>query len=60
MTDATPTPPPTFDCRARRHKVLAGDGICVLCGSRGVIDARHLPPPASAPLPLRPETDDHT
>ncbi|MFT3797176.1 hypothetical protein [Microbacterium sp.] len=33
-----------YDCRARRHKVLAGDGICVLCGRRGVTDARHLQP----------------
>lgn len=38
--------PPVFDCRARRHKVLAGDGICVLCGARGVVDARRLPPPS--------------
>lgn len=42
MSEPTPDPQPTFDCRARRHKVLAGDGICVLCGARGVVDARHL------------------
>lgn len=51
MTDPT-LAPFTFTCTtsdtpasARRHKVLAGDGICVLCGARGVIDGRLLPPP---------------
>lgn len=43
-----PSEPSPFDCRARRHKVLAGDGICVLCGRRGVVDARLLPDAAPA------------
>jgi hypothetical protein len=43
--DETP-PPPTFDCRAGRHKVITADRICCLCGARGVIDARRLMPPA--------------
>ncbi|WP_431795334.1 hypothetical protein [Microbacterium enclense] len=40
-----PTPPPVYDCRrgGRRHKVITTDGICVLCGARGVLDARHFP-----------------
>lgn len=50
-TASEPAPPPapiepgTFDCRARRHKVITADGICCLCGARGVIDARRLPVP---------------
>lgn len=34
---------PVYDCRNRRHKVITTDGICVLCGARGVLDARHFP-----------------
>lgn len=49
MSEPTPDPQPTFDCRARRHKVLAGDGICVLCGARGVVDARTIPPLSTLP-----------
>lgn len=37
------TPTPVYDCRRRRHKVITLDGICVLCGARGVTDARTLP-----------------
>ncbi len=40
----TETPSPSvFNCRQGRHKVLAGDGICVICGARRVVDARTLP-----------------
>ena len=35
--------PKLFDCKMRRHKVIAGDGICVICGARGVTDARTHP-----------------
>lgn len=44
-TSAELAPAAVFDCRRRRHKVLAGDGICVLCGRRDVVDARLLPQP---------------
>lgn len=50
-TASEPHPPPapiepgTFDCRARRHKVITDDAICCLCGARGVIDARRMPGP---------------
>ena len=55
MTDPT-IAPFTFTCTtpetpasARRHKVITKDGICVLCGARGVVDGRLLPPPPDLP-----------
>lgn len=38
-----PDTPPNFNCKQRRHKVITGDGICVICGARGVTDARIAP-----------------
>jgi hypothetical protein len=45
MSDDDNAPPPVFDCKRRRHKVITADRICILCGARGVVDARRLPPP---------------
>ncbi|MDU0327214.1 hypothetical protein RWH43_10655 [Microbacterium sp. KSW2-21] len=57
LTDAPP-PPPTYDCRkgdprrpGARHKVITADSICVLCGTQGVIDARHMPAQPFNPTP---------
>ncbi|WP_438353698.1 hypothetical protein [Microbacterium sp. CJ88] len=50
----TETTTPTFRCIEGRHKVLAGDGICVLCGRRGVTDARALSPTIDTPSPPAP------
>lgn len=44
-TDRPTVDPSIFDCSANRHKVITNDGICCLCGARGVIDARRLPAP---------------
>lgn len=58
---------PFFNCRdrraprnQRRHKVITSDGICVLCGARGVTDARQRPPQSPTPDPERLDLDPDT
>lgn len=41
MTRRTPSVEPwPYRCRDGQHKVITADHICVICGGKGVTDAR--------------------